>query len=304
MGTPEFAVPTLEALAQSRHPIVAVVTQPDRAKGRGRKLTAPPVKVVAERLGREVIQPATLKTAVLAERIQSLNPDFFVVVAFGKILPQSLLSLPRIGAVNIHASLLPRYRGPAPMQWAIINGEQTTGVTTMFMDQGLDTGDILLSAPTEITPDDTAATLHDRLARMGADLLMQTLDAFADGSVRPIPQDHDRATYAPLLAKADGRIQWSLPAGRIANFVRGLAPWPGAFTFHGRTRLKILTAGPLSTETDAAPGTVVQGFSDELRVAAGKGLLRVTRIQGPSGKQLPVVEFLRGYRLPPGSILT
>ena len=304
MGTPEFALPALEALARSRHTVVAVITQPDRAKGRGRKLTAPPIKVAAERLGLAVIQPITIKTASFAERMQSLTPDLCVVVAFGQILPPSVLCLPRIGAVNIHASLLPLYRGPAPIQWAIINGEKTTGVTTMFMDTGLDTGNILMSAATEIAPEDTAATLHERLAHMGADLLLQTLETFASGAVHPIPQDHERATYAPLLAKTDGRIHWALSAERIANFVRGMTPWPGAFTFHGQTRLRVLTAGPLSVETDATPGTVVQSFPDELRVATGKGLLRVTRIQSSSGKQLPVIEFLRGYRLPPGSVLT
>lgn len=304
MGTPDFAVPALKALNKSGHDVALVVTQPDRPKGRGRKVVPPPVKEVAIRLGYDVLQPASIKTDEFADRMERFKPDLFVVVAFGHILPETLLALPRIGAINIHASLLPKYRGPAPIQWAIINGERETGVTTMFMDKGLDTGDILLSAKTEITPDDTSATLHDRLAVLGADLLVRTLNGFETKDIKPVPQDHTKATYAPLLKKKDGHIDWEKPAKTLETFIRGMTPWPGAFTFHGNKRLKIFKADPVLMDVAEAPGTVIQSFPDELRVATGKGALSIKEIQGASGKRLIIKDFLRGYKLPPGTVLS
>lgn len=304
MGTPDFAVPALKALNKSGHDVALVVTQPDRPKGRGRKVVPPPVKEVAIRLGYDVLQPASIKTDEFADRMERFEPDLFVVVAFGHILPETLLDLPRIGAINIHASLLPKYRGPAPIQWAIINGERETGVTTMFMDKGLDTGDILLSTKTEITPDDTSATLHDRLAVLGADLLVRTLNGFETKDIKPVPQDHTKATYAPLLKKKDGHIDWEKPAKTLETFIRGMTPWPGAFTFHGNKRLKIFKADPVLMDVAEAPGTVIQSFPDELRVATGKGALSIKEIQGASGKRLIIKDFLRGYKLPPGTVLS
>lgn len=303
MGTPAFAVPALKALARSRHRVSLVVTQPDRPGGRGRKVIPPAVKEAAVNLGLPVIQPESIKTDDVLAEIAARRPDLFVVVAFGRLLPKKLLDLPARGAVNIHASLLPAYRGPAPIQWAIINGDNQTGVTTMFMDEGLDTGNILLSAKTDIQPEDTAAALHDRLAVLGAQLIIDTLALFERGKVRSIPQDHSRASYAPLLKKADGRIDWNRSAASLAAFINGMTPWPGAFTFHETRRLKIFRARPLTGETDQPPGTVVKGFPDELRIAAGEGVLAVLEIQGASGKRLPVADFLRGYDLPPGSVL-
>ena len=304
MGTPHFAVPALELLCQEDYEVVLVVTQPDRPKGRGRKRVPTPVKVKAKALGLAVSQPTTLKNNNFAKQITNLQPDFFVVTAFGHILPESILQLPRFGAINIHASLLPKYRGPAPIQWAVINAEPYTGVTTMFMDQGMDTGDILLTQTEPILPGDTAATLHDRMAKIGAELLIITLEELAANNIKPTLQDHSKATYAPLLKKQDGHINWQKSAEKLEAFIRGMTPWPGAFTFHNEKRLKIIKATPISESVSEAPGTILKAFPDELRVATGKGALSILEIQGPSGKRLGIADFLRGYRLSPGTVLT
>jgi len=300
-GTPDFAVPCLKILNQTGHNVRLVVTQPDRPKGRGRKMTPPPVKSTALELGYDVIQPESIRDEALVTGLKNLAPDFFIVVAFGGILTENLLAVPQMGAVNVHASLLPKFRGAAPIQWAIITGESKTGVTTMLLDRGMDTGDILLSRETAIGPEDTAATLHDRLAEMGASLLADTLAAFASGTARPVPQDHSKASYAPMLKKKDGRIDWKKSAPKIDAMIRGMNPWPGAFTFHDGRRLKIFSARPIQADTEAIPGTVVKGFTNELRVATGAGILSILEIQGESGKRLPIRDFLRGYPLPPGS---
>lgn len=304
MGTPDFAAPTLQALIQNGYHVPLVVTQPDRPKGRGRKLVAPPVKLKALELDLEVLQPSTLKDENFRSQIRLLKPDFFVVLAFGYILSENILQLPRLGTINIHASLLPKYRGPAPIQWAIMNGESETGITTMLMDKGVDTGDILLSQKEPIFSEDTAATLHDRLAARGADLLVKTLQGFASESIKPIPQDHHKATYAPLLKKQDGHIRWQKSADELDAFIRGMTPWPGAFTFHQKNRLRILKAAPIPESLTEAAGTILETFPDELCVATGKGVLSISEIQGPSGKRLGAADFLRGYKLPPGTVLT
>ena len=304
MGTPNFAVPSLDLLCQEDYGVTLVVTQPDRPKGRGRKRVPSPVKVKASALDLEVLQPATLKNDKFAEQIKILQPDFLVVIAFGHILSEKILQLPKFGAINIHASLLPKYRGPAPIQWAVINAEPYTGVTTMFMDKGMDTGNILVTKKAPILPEDTAATLHDRMAKTGAELLVKTLKGLAANQIKSIPQDHSKATYAPLLKKRDGRINWQRSAEKLEPFIRGMTPWPGAFTFHNEKRLKIIKATPISESVSKAPGTILKAFPDELRVATGKGVLSILEIQGPSGKRLGIAEFLRGYRLSPGTILT
>jgi len=304
MGTPDFAVPALDLLSQEDYGVALVVTQPDRPKGRGRKLVPPPVKVKALELNLEVSQPSTLKSDKFTDQIKSIQPDFFLVIAFGHILSEKILQLPKFGAINIHASLLPKYRGPAPIQWAIINAEPYSGVTTMFMDKGMDTGNILLTKKEPILPEDTAATLHHRLANAGAELLIKTLKDFAANKIKPTPQDHSKATYAPLLKKQDGHINWQRPAEKLEPFIRGMTPWPGAFTFHNEKRLKIIKAAPISESVSEAAGTILKAFPDELRVATGKGALSILEIQGPSGKRLGIADFLRGYRLPPGTILT
>jgi len=303
MGTPEFAVPALKALHKSNQNLALVVTRPDRPKGRGRKVIPPPVKEVAINLGYEVDQPASIRTAEFANRMAKHKPDIIVVVAFGHIIPKNILAIPKIATINIHASILPKYRGPAPIQWAIINGEIETGVTTMLMDEGLDTGDILLSSKIKIFSDDTSGTLHDRLADLSANLLIQTIESIETGDITPISQDHTQATYAPLLKKNDGRINWEMPAETIEAFIRGMTPWPGAFTFHGNKRLKIFKAMPIIIDTVETPGTVIKRFPGELCVATGKGVLSVINIQGESGKRLLIKDFLRGYKIPPGTIL-
>ncbi|MBW2518250.1 MAG: methionyl-tRNA formyltransferase, partial [Deltaproteobacteria bacterium] len=244
MGTPDFAVPSLQALHQEGYHLKQVVTQPDRPKGRGRKLVASPVKQKALELNLNLLQPVKPNTAEFAEKLRQIQPDLLIVIAYGHLLSENILQIPKIGAINVHASLLPKYRGPAPIQWAIINGETQTGVTTMFMDAGMDTGDMLISRPEPVWPTDTAASLHDRLAVLGADTLLQTLQQLADQKLQPSRQDHDSATYAPLLKKQDGRIDWQKTAEELEPFIRGMTPWPGAFTFHNQNRLKILKAAP------------------------------------------------------------
>ena len=303
MGTPDFAVPTLQALVQNGYEVALVVTQPDRPKGRGRQIAAPPVKVKAMELNLDILQPVTLKNDKFIDQIGHIQPDFLVVIAFGHILTEAILHLPKFGAINIHASLLPKYRGPAPIQWAIINGERQTGVTTMLMDKGLDTGDILLAKKEPILPEDTSADLHDRLALSSADLLIETLEGYASKKIKPIPQDHSQATYAPLLQKQDGHIDWKKPAEDLHAFIRGMTPWPGAFTYHHQSRLKVLRAARVLQNVSEPAGTILPSFADELLVATGKDALSILEIQGPSGKELAVADFLRGYPLPPGTRL-
>ena len=302
MGTPDFAVPSLKALHQNGFKIPLVITQPDRPKGRGRQMVAPPVKTAAEALGYDIFQPESIRTDVARNVIEQIQPDILVVVAFGKILPKSFLDIPTMGAVNVHASLLPRYRGAAPIQWAIINMEEETGITIMNLNEGLDTGDILSVEATPITSEDTATVLHDRLAEIGANLLVRTLKGLLENEIVPIPQDHSAATYAPMLRKKDGRIDWTWPADRIEAFIRGMTPWPGAFTFLGDKRFKVFRSQVLKTEHNNRPGTGVRGFPDELRIATGKGLLSILEIQEASGKRMPIKAFLQGYKIPVGSL--
>lgn len=303
MGTPEFAVPALKALHASRHDVVAILTQPDRPKGRGRKLTSPPVKVAALELGYAVEQPGCIHKPACLSFIKSKAPDLFVVIAFGRLLKPHHFSIPTHGVINVHASLLPRYRGPAPIQWALINGDRETGITTMVMAEKLDAGDILLQARTTITSDDTAATLHDRLSEMGAPLLLDTLDRLADNRLQPVQQDPTAVTYAPLLTKKDGHIRWDQPNAAIDAFIRGMTPWPGAFTFLGDLRLKVFKVRPALLPEPALPGTIITGFSDEIRVATGDGALTILELQNASGRRMAATDFLKGTAIIPGSKL-
>ena len=303
MGTPEFAVPALKALHENDQNIALVVTQPDRPKGRGRKVAPTPVKTTATHLGYDVIQPTSIRTSEFSNHLAQYEPDMVVVVAYGRIIPRDILSLPKLATINVHASLLPKYRGPAPIHWAIINGEKETGITTMLMDEGLDTGDILQTLTVEIDPEDTSGTLYNRLAERGAGLLIQTLRSFEDGDIKPIPQDHSRASYAPLLKKNDGHITWNMPAKNLQDFIRGMSPWPGAFTFHGNRRLKIFKAKPVQMDASGVPGTILKGFPDELVVATRQDALSILEIQGASGKRLLVKDFLRGFNMHPGTTL-
>ena len=214
-----------------------------------------------------------------------------------------MLALPRFGTINVHASLLPKYRGPAPIQWAVINGEKESGVCTQLMEKELDTGDLLLSVPEPIKPDDSAGDLHDRLAQKGAAVLIDTLKGLAGKRIQPVPQDHSLATYAPMLTKDDGLINWNKPAEFLECFIRGVTPWPGAYTFHGDKRLKIFKSQPVEGEIEEAPGTILKGFPDELRIATAKGALSIQEIQGASGKRLSIADFLHGHEIKPGEIL-
>ncbi|MBW1675286.1 MAG: methionyl-tRNA formyltransferase [Deltaproteobacteria bacterium] len=303
MGTPDFSVPTLRALHENQYDVLAVVTQPDRPKGRGRRLVPPPVKEVASTLGYSVLQPLGIKEPWFIEKIIALDPDLFVVVAYGRILPGSFLSIPHLGAINIHPSLLPKYRGPAPIQWAIINGEQETGVTTMWMDEGMDTGDILLSSKVPIRPDDTSGSLHRRLAEVGAQLLIETLTKLKSADFVGKPQDKSGATYAPLLKKKDGRIDWTRDARSVDAFIRGMTPWPGAFTFLFGKRLRVLKAKDLQKAAREKPGTVLEGFPGDFNIATGRGILAIEEVQLESAKRLPVEDFLRGCPVPAGTLL-
>jgi methionyl-tRNA formyltransferase len=303
MGTPDFAVPALRALHENQYDVVAVVTQPDRPKGRGRRLVPPPVKEAATAMGYPVLQPVKIKEPRFIETVISMDPELLVVIAYGRILPGSFLSIPRLGAINIHASLLPKYRGPAPVQWAIINGDEETGVTTIWMDEGMDTGDILLSATVSIQPDDTTARLSRRLAEVGGQVLIETLARLKSEALVGQPQDKSLATYAPLLKKEDGRIDWSKDARSLDAFVRGMNPWPGAFTFLSGKRLKVLKAQDLQVPAREKPGTVLEGFPGDLNVATGRGTLALQEVQLESAKRLPVRDFLRGFPVPPGTVL-
>ncbi|MGD8264010.1 MAG: methionyl-tRNA formyltransferase [Desulfobacterales bacterium] len=304
MGTPLFSVPTLKALHEENHDVVLVVTQPDRPKGRGRRITQSPIKETALQLGYDVVQPTSIKTREFVDQLGHYEPDFVIVVAFGQLLPENVLAQARTGAINVHASLLPKYRGPAPIQWAIINGELETGICTILMDKGMDTGDILLSLREPIRADDTAGSLHDRLAKKGANVLTDTLMAYSDNTIQAKPQDHSAATYAPMLAKNDGRVDWEKSAESLEPFIRGVTPWPGAYTFFKEKRLKLFRSRPIAIDISEPPGTVLQTFPDELRVATGNGALCIEEIQGPSGKRLSAKDFLRGFNIPPGTILS
>ena len=304
MGTSEYAVPCLRGLAAAGYSIPRVITQPDRPKGRGRLLSPPPVKTAARDLGLTVWQPPSVRAEAFVSELAALSPDLLAVVSYGKILPRPVLDLPRLGAVNIHPSLLPAYRGPSPIQWAVVNMEKTTGVTSIYMDEGMDSGDIILSVATDIGPDENAGALHDRLALMGARLLTDTVARIAAGQARRTPQDHARATFAPLLTKAHGRMDWRRPARQLAAFVNGMTPWPGAYTYLNQKRYRILKAEEITTDASGPPGTVLPGFPGELRVAAGEGVLSVLTIQGESGKALAVADFLRGCPVAAGAVFS
>ena len=303
MGTPIFSVPALKALHEDGQDILLVVTRPDRPKGRGRKMASPAVKATALDLGYRVVQPTSIKTAEFNDVVARLKPDFLIVIAFGNILPENILLVPRKGTINVHASLLPKYRGPAPIQWAIINGEKESGVCTQLMEKELDTGDILLKAREPIRSDDTAGDLHDRLSEKSAAVIIDTLKGLAEKTIRPMPQDHSLATYAPMLSKDDGLINWNQSAESLVNFIRGVNPWPGAHTFLADNRLKIFRSRPVAMNTSEFPGTILRGFTDELRVATADGALCVEEIQGDSGKRLLIKDFLQGHKIPPGCVL-
>ncbi len=302
MGTPDFACPTLAELLRRGEKVVAVVTQPDRPKGRGQQLLPPPVKVLAEQHGIPVLQPVKVRQPESIEQIRAFAPDLIVVVAFGQILPQTLLDIPRYGCINVHASLLPAYRGAAPINWCIINGEQETGVTTMQMDAGLDTGAMLLKKAVVINPEEDSQVLHDRLAPLGAAALVETLDQLVAGRLQPEPQDDSRSCYAPLLKKEDGRIDWNLEPLALKNLIRGVTPWPGAYTYLAGKTLKLFKARIGNAK--GIPGTVLKADRGGLEVACGNGSLIIDELQLEGKKRLPARDFFAGCSIPFGTILT
>jgi len=297
MGTPEFAADSLRAIIEAGMDVQAVVTQPDRPKGRGNLLIPSPVKSLALEAGIRVLQPSRAEES--AEILREIAPDFIVVVAFGQILRRVVLDIPRKATVNVHASLLPKLRGASPINRAIINGDKETGVTTMLLDEGMDTGDMLLKEKTPILQDDTASALHDRLAEIGSRLIVETLNNF--DSITPAPQNESEATYAPKLTREDGIIKWRSAAVEIRNLVRGCDPWPAASTWHNGAALKILNVDALdSASTNAAPGEIIEAAGGSLIVAAGSGAVSIREIQREGKKRQPVESFLRGYSIKTG----
>ena len=305
MGTPDFAVPALESLARGPHEVVAVVTQPDRPAGRGRAVRPPPVKRAAERLRiPEILQPERVRGpsgAAFRDRLRALKPDLAVVAAYGRILPKEVLETPRHGCINVHASLLPRWRGASPIQWAILAGDQETGVCIMQMDEGLDTGPVFRCRRLPIAADETGGTLHDKLAALGAELLPEVVDAIARGAATATPQSEAGATYAPRLTKADGRLEFSEPAQALERRVRAMQPWPGAYTTVGGRSLKVLGAEPVPGR--GAPGEVLEAAGDRLVVATGDGALRLLEVQPEGGRPMGVRAYLAGHPLRVGTRL-
>ncbi len=297
-STPAFAIPSLDALLRSGEEVVGVVTQADKRKGRDRIPSPPPVKEFASNSGLKVLQPANIKDPVFINELAVIEPEIIAVVAYGKILPLQILKLPPFGCVNVHASLLPKYRGAAPIQWAIINGERKTGITTMLMDEGLDRGDIFLQEETEIADEDNTETLSKKLSEMGASLLIKTIKGIKDGSIKPIPQA-GTPSFAPPLRKEDGRIGWSKSAKEIFDFVRGMYPWPCAYCYLNRERIKIIKVKVL--EGSGMPSRVEKAIKGELIVGTGKGLISVIELQPEGSRLMSATAFLQGRRVAEGS---
>jgi len=294
MGTPVFALPALEILYHGHYPIIAVVTQPDRPAGRGQKELAPPVKLLAQKYGLPVFQPSKVKDPSFLETFYSLKPDMVVVAAFGQILPKAILDFPALGCLNIHPSLLPRYRGAAPLNWSIIRGETKTGVTIMFMDEGMDSGDILTQEETPLGAADTYGEMHDRLSKLGATLLRSTIDQVVAGTARRQPQDAACVTFAPRLTRETGKINWHNTAAGIVNLIRGLSPAPAAYTFLDGQTLKVFTAAARPGHVDQSPGTIGASGPAGLPVAVADGHVIIKDVQLAGKKRMLIGDFLRG----------
>lgn len=303
MGTPDFSVGTLEALVQAGHKVVLAVTQPDKPKGRGGKMQYTPVKEKALEYDIPVFQPVKVREKSCVEKLDSYKADVIVVVAFGQILPREILELTPYGCINVHASLLPKYRGAAPIQWSIIDGETVTGVTTMQMDEGLDTGDMLLKTEVPLEPDETGGSLHDKLSAAGAKLCVETLKALEEKTVTPEKQGETPTKYARMLDKELGKIDWTKDAASIERLVRGLNPWPSAYTSWEGKIMKIWSAEVVDRESKAPCGTVAEVTKTDFSVQTGKGLLKVTELQIPGKKRMAADAFLRGYKMETGTLL-
>jgi len=303
MGTPDFAAATLRALIKGPDEVVAVVTQPDRAKGRGKKMSSPPAKVLAESLDIPVLQPTKIKTADFRNGLLTYRPDLIVVAAYGRILPKALLELAPLGCINVHGSLLPQYRGAAPIQWSVINGDQETGVTIIQMNEGMDTGDILLQEAIQTKPDETAGSLFDKLAALGGTTLLKAIKGLQDGTIIPVSQNHDLATIAPMLKKDDGLIDWQKDAKEIECLIRGLDPWPSAFSFIDSKRLRLFKPEVLHKDSNAQPGTILQADKRGLLISCGQNSLLIREIQPEGKKRMSVESFICGHQIPVGTSL-
>ena len=304
MGTPDFAAECLKTMINAKLDIVGVVSQPDRPKGRGHKLVPTDVKAAALEVNLPVYQPEKIKNGEMQEILDELKPDVIVVVAYGKILPDYIINYPKYGCINVHASLLPKYRGAAPIQWAIINGEKTTGVTTMKMDSGLDTGDMLLKAETEIGEYETAEELFDRLAKIGGELLLKTLDVIENGSITPIPQEHEKHTYAPMISRETGIIDWNKSAHEISKLICGMNSWPLASTKYKDGVLKIVTAKVCADNSDKTAGTILALEKGRgLKISCGEGTLYIETAQFLGSKKMNVEDYARGHEIEIGYVL-
>ena len=303
MGTPDFAVPPLAALVQNGYEVTAVVTQPDKPKGRGKTLLPTPVKEEAMKHDIPVYQPLKVREPEFVETLKKLEPDMIIVAAFGQIIPKAILDMPRFGCVNVHASLLPKYRGAAPIQWAVLNGDQVTGVTTMRMDEGLDTGDMIMKQEVIVDEDETGGSLFDKLSGVGAKLCVKTMEAIENGTAVYTPQDDALATHTGKIQKEMGSIDWSKDAEVIERLVRGLNPWPSAYTRIDDKNLKIWRAKVISHEVKAAPGCILKVTKDELEVQTGNGVLALLEVQLEGKKRMTTDAFLRGYQVTEGSFL-
>jgi methionyl-tRNA formyltransferase len=303
-GTPAFAVPSLDELLASRHAVVAVVTQPDRPRGRGQKTTAGAVKARAVAASLPVLQPDSMKDPAFLSALSGFGADIGVVAAFGRILSETLLAIPRLGMVNVHASLLPRYRGAAPVHRAVMAGDRETGVTIMRVVKALDAGPMLAKASRPIDPDETSQDVEHDLARLGASLLVATLDRMAAEDLPGVPQNDDESTYAPRLTRDDGIVNWKRPASEIHNQIRGLHPWPHAFTFHGDARLILLRSRASDQEAGALPGTVVASDAERIRVSAGTGSIEILELQREGKRPMTAREYVAGHPILPGTRLT
>ena len=304
MGTPDFSVPALRALVEAGHQVTAVVTQPDKPKGRGKDVQMTPVKIQALEYGIPVYQPVKVKTPEFVEVLKKEAPDAIVVIAFGQILSKEILDLPKYGCVNIHASLLPKYRGAAPIQWAVINGDPYTGVSTQRMDEGVDTGDIILEEKVEIRPDETGGSLFDRLAEVGAELCVKTIEAIENGTAVYTPQDNSKATHTAKIHKELGSIDWTKSAKEIECLIRGLNPWPSAYTRLDGKTLKIWRANVLPDEKKAAPGCIIKAEKGSFLVQTGDGVLELLEVQLEGKKRMTTDAFLNGYTVEEGTYFT
>ncbi|CEN79844.1 methionyl-tRNA formyltransferase [Paraclostridium sordellii] len=303
MGTPEFAVPCLQKIIDEGHEVLAVVTQPDKPKGRGKKLAMPPVKELALKYEIDVYQPVKAREESFVEKLKEINPELIVVVAFGQILPKSILDIPKFGCVNVHASLLPKYRGAAPLNWVIINGEEKTGVTTMYMDVGLDTGDMILKSEIPLDDEITAGELHDKMMVQGAEVLKDTIDLISKGEAPREKQNDEETCYSPIMDKSLGNIDWSKSATDIHNLIRGVNPWPSAYTTYDKQTMKIWKTKVLDKLSEKTPGTILSVDKNGIEVSTGDKVLQISEIQMSGKKRMIVSEYIKGNDISTGIVL-